>query len=164
MAQKTRHKTQATGSSTMGQEVRAGQRRLEEAARATRRFQEDAAQWWTRIISQTGSSEDWKCYVDTLTKMAAEAVPMAQRRMSDVMGWMEKSSRVNTDLVQQALRSCATPVTADGQNQWMQLWTASMKALQTNVEAASEASTRAMDAWIGFVRKSTEDLGTARAA
>jgi hypothetical protein len=88
--------------------------------------------------------------------MASNVMPLAQRRMEDVMDLMEKNSRASAELMKKAVDAAQTPVIAESQAKWMEFWTSSLRAMQSNVEAFTEIGTKAIDSWIDFVRKNTE--------
>lgn len=131
-------------------------RNYEQAARTGQRFQEEAGQWWTRMLSQTATAAEWQRSFSKLTNLAGNAMPIAQRCFEGTMDVMEKSGRAGAELMKRAVDAAQTASPAECQAKWVDFWTASMKAAQTNVEAVTQLSTKTIDSWIHFVRKNSE--------
>ena len=128
----------------------------EQAIRTGLKLQEEAARWWTNTLNQTASPQDWQKRFTNVTALANGIMPVAQRRMEEVLELLEKNSRTGADLMRKAADAAQTPVIADSQAKWMDFWAASVNAARTNAEAVTEINSRAMDAWIDFIRKNTE--------
>jgi len=128
----------------------------EHAVRTGQRFQEEAGQWWTRMLSQTATAAEWQRNVTRFTAMAGQAMPLAQRCLEGAMDVMEKSGRTSAELMRKAVDAAQTPGLAECQAKWMEFWTSSMRATQSNVEAVTQLGTRAIDSWVDFVRKNSE--------
>ena len=135
----------------------------EHAIRTGKKFQEEAGEWWTRMLTQTTTATDWQKNFTRFTAIAGNAVPMAQRCLQGAMDVMEKSSRNGADLLRKAVDAAQTPSFAESQAKWLEFWTSSMKAAQNNVEAVTHLGTRTIDSWIDFVRE-TSNSGEHRPA
>lgn len=151
MTQKSR--TRKTESSN---ELHGGMRDATETARQTfehatntgRRIQEEAGMWWRNMIGAV----DFQRQAETFVQLASNTVPLAKRNMQQLVAFMENSSRASTDVLKKAADAVQAPLTGESQAAWMQFWTATTKATQTNVEGLMEFGTRAMDSWSEFVR------------
>ena len=128
----------------------------QQALHTSLRLQEEASRWCTSMLNQSSFSQDWQKRLNSMTGMASHLVPLAQRRMEDVIDLMEKNSRTGADLMKQAVDAAQTPAGAESQAKWIHFWTSSLDALRSNTEAVSEISSKAIDGWIDFVRKNTE--------
>ena len=128
----------------------------EQAVRTSLKLQEEASKWWTSMFNQASFTQEWQKRMSEFTGMANHLMPLAQRRMEDVMGLMEKNSRTSAELLKKAVDAAQTPVLADSQTKWMDVWTSSMGAVRSNTEAMTEISSKAIDSWINFVRKNSE--------
>lgn len=135
----------------------------ENAIRTGKRFQEEAGHWWTRMFTQTATATDWQRNFSRLTAMAGNAVPCAQRCLQGAMDVLETSSRNNAELMRKAVDAAQTPNLAESQAKWLEFWTSSMRAAQSNVEAVTHLGTQTIDSWINFVRD-TADTTQNRAA
>ena len=128
----------------------------QQALRTGQRLQEEAGQWWTRMFNQTATVADWQKQVANLTSVASRVMPLAQRRLEEAMNLMERNSRTSAELMKKAMDAVQTPGLAECQAKWVDFWTSSMRAVQSNVEAATEMGTKTIDSWIDLVRKNTE--------
>jgi hypothetical protein len=128
----------------------------EHAVRTGQKFHEEAGQWWTRMLSQTLTANDWQRQFTRLTTITAGAMPLAQQRVEEAMRLMETNSRNGAELMKKAVDAAQTSSIAECQAKWMDFWSTSMKAVQSNIEAVTDLSTHAIDSWIQFVRKNTE--------
>jgi hypothetical protein len=128
----------------------------EDALRTGVKMQEEAGKWWASICDRNALSNDWQKQFKNVTGMASNLVPLAQRRMEDVISLMEKNGKTGAELFKKAVDAAQTPVLAESQAKWMDFLTSSMGAVRSNAEAVSEMSTKAIDSWIEFVRKNTD--------
>jgi hypothetical protein len=131
-------------------------RNYEQALRTGVKLQEEAGRWWTTMLNQTASAQDWQKRVTNFTTVANGIMPIAQRRMEEVMDLMEKNSRTGADLLKKAVDAAQSPAIADSQAKWMEVWTSSLGAVRSNAEALTQINTRMIDSWIDFARKNTE--------
>jgi hypothetical protein len=128
----------------------------QQALHTSLKLQEEASRWWSSMFNQTTFSQDWQKRLSSMTGMASHLVPLAQRRMEDVIDLMEKNSRTGAELMKQAVEAAQTPAGAQSQAKWIDFWTSSLGAVRSNTEAVSQISSKAIDGWIDFVRKNTQ--------
>jgi hypothetical protein len=138
----------------------------EQALRTGLKMQEEAAKWWGSIFNQTAVPQDWQKRFNNLNGVAGGLIPMAQRRMEEVINLMEKNSKTGADLMKKAVDAAQTPALAESQAKWLEFWTSSLGAARANTEAFSQISTKAIDSWIDFVRKNNDvmEVRTPKAA
>jgi hypothetical protein len=128
----------------------------EQAIRTSLKLQEEAGRWWSSMLNQTAMAQDWQKRVSNVTGMANSLMPIAQKRMEEVMSLMEKNSRTGAELMKKAVDAAQTPAIAESQAKWMEFWTSSMGAVRSNAEAVTQISSKAIDSWIDFIRKNAE--------
>ena len=128
----------------------------EQALRTGLKLQEEAVKWWSGVMTHAATAPDWQNRFNSVASLANEMMPLAQKRMEEVLELMEKNSRTGNDLMKKAVEAAQTPVIADSQAKWMDVFTSSLGAMRTNAEALTQMSTRAIDSWINFVRQNTE--------
>ena len=128
----------------------------EQALHTGLKLQEEAGRWWSSMLNQTTFGNDWQKRLSNITGMAGNLVPLAQRRMEEVIDLMEKNSRTSAELMKQAVDAAQTPAGAESQAKWMEFWTSSLGVVRSNTEAVSQISSKAIDGWIDFVRKNSE--------
>ena len=128
----------------------------EQAMRTGLKFQEEAGKMWTSMFNQAAGAQDWKKQVSNMTGMANNLLPLAQRRMEEMMSLMEKSGKTGAELIRKAVDAAQTPAVAESQAKWVEFWTSSMGAMRSNAEAVSQISSKAIDSWIDLIQKSSE--------
>ena len=128
----------------------------DQALRTGLKMQEEVGKWWTSMFNQPTVTQDWHKRCSNMTGMASSLMPIAQRRMEEVMSFVEKNSKTSAELMKKAVDAAQTPGVAESQAEWVEFWTSSMGVARANAEAVSEMSTKAIDSWINFVRKNTE--------
>ena len=120
-------------------------RNYEQAMRTGLKFQEEAGKMWTSMFNQAACGQDWQKQVSSMTGVANSLLPLAQRRMEEVMSLMEKNGKTGAELIKKAVDAAQTPVVAESQAKWMEFWTSSMGAMRSNAEAVSQISSKAID-------------------
>jgi len=128
----------------------------EQAVRNGMKLQQEAGKWWTSLLNQAASTQDWQKRVSNLTALGTGLMPATQKRAEEVLELLEKNTRTGTELVKKALDAAQTPVIADSQAKWMEVWTDSLGAARTNAEAAVQIGGKALDSWVEFVQKNSE--------
>lgn len=128
----------------------------EQAMRTGLKMQEEAVKWWSGMFSQAATGQEWQKRVHDLTGIATGIMPLAQKRMEEMLDFIEKNGRTNSELMKKAVEAAQTPVLADSQAKWLDFWTSSMGAMRKNMEALTEINTKAIDSWLSFVRQNTE--------
>jgi hypothetical protein len=131
-------------------------KQYEQAMRTGQKLQEEAGQWWTKMLSQATTANDWQKQFTNAASLTGRMLPMAQQRMEDTMELMERNSRTGADLMKKAMDAAQTTGLAESQAKWLDFWASSMRALQGNVEAVNEMSTKTINSWIQFVRSNAE--------
>jgi hypothetical protein len=127
----------------------------EQTFRTGLRIQEEASQWWNGVMEQAASSQDWRKRFTGLTGLTEEVMPAAQKRMEEMLDLTEKNAKTGAELVKKAVDAASSARIADSQTKWMDFWTSSLAATQANTQALMQLNTRALDAWLTFVQKST---------
>ena len=128
----------------------------EQAIRTGFKLQEDAVKAWNNLLNHTSAAQEYQRNFNTMTQIANKALPMAQRRMEEMLQLVEKNTRTGTELMRKAVDAAQSPVLSNGQNKWTELWTSGMAALRSNTEAMLEINAKAVDSWIELVKKSAE--------
>lgn len=130
----------------------------EQAVRAGLKIQEEAGRWWSNMLANPAINNDWQKRFTGMSALAQGFVPLAQKRMEDVVDLMEKNSRTTADLMKKAVEAAQAPAIADSQAKWLEFWTSSMGAVRTNTEAMTQIGSKAIDSWIDYVRKNSESF------
>jgi hypothetical protein len=128
----------------------------EQAVRSGLKLQEESWQWWSGMFNPAACSENWQKKLNKLNGLASDLVPLVQERLEDAMTIVESNTRTGTELMKQAIDASQTLVVADGQAKWMNFWSSTLSAAQTNAAALAKVSSKAVDAWTDFIQKNTE--------
>ncbi len=136
----------------------------EQAVQTGLKIQEEAVKCCNRVFNQAALSQDWQKRWSSFADTTNGILPEAQKRAEEVWELVEKNTRTGADLMKKAVEAAQTPGVADSQGKWLEFWTASMGALQTNTEAVAQIQSRAMDSWVGMVRQNVEQVRSAKVA
>jgi hypothetical protein len=128
----------------------------EQAVRTGLKLQEEAGKWWTNMFSQAGFGEEWQRRFNGVNAMTSGFVPLAQKRVEEMMDFMQKNGRTTADLMKKAVEAAQSPGMAESQAKWMEFWTSSIGALRNNTEAMAQMNSKAIDSWIEYVRKNAD--------
>jgi len=133
----------------------------EQALQAGLKLQQESAKWWTDLLAQSGSPQEWQT---RFNEMASESVGVAQKRMEENLKLIEQSSRTSLDLLKQAVDTTKADTVSGGQAKVQELWEASLSALRNNATALNQASSKVFESWIQFVPKTKPVAGVRTAA
>jgi hypothetical protein len=152
----TREKDTQDATRPLSELADAALKNYEQALRTSLKLQEEAGKWWSSMLHQTTLAEDWQKRVSSMSGLTSSLLPVAQRRLEDMMSLVEKNSHTSAELLKKAVDAAQTPALAESQAKWMDFWTCSMGAARSNAEAVSQISSKAIDSWIDFVRKTSD--------
>jgi hypothetical protein len=136
----------------------------DEALRTGLKLQEEAARCWSSMLGQANAAAEMQKRWSEITQMASGLMPLAQRRMEEIMGLMENNSRTGAELMKKIVDASQTLGQPECQSKWMDLWISSMGALRSNMEAAGEINSRILNSWVSFVQEHSKNGQTLRAA
>ena len=120
------------------------------------KLNETAGLWWSTLLRQADLTQDWQKQFARFTRMTEGAMPAVQRQMEEVVEVMNKSSRTGAELIKKALDAAQAPTFLGSQAKWMEFWTSSLKAAQSNAEALTQLNTGAINQWLRYVQNYTE--------
>src|SRR5262245_26891846 len=120
------------------------------------RFQEEATQWWMRLMNQAASATDWQKRVTGLFAVTDKLMPSTQKRLLEIMELMDMNSRAGAELMNKAVDAVQTASLTGSQSKWLEFWTSSLGAMRSNLEALSQINNRVIDSWIDMARENTE--------
>jgi hypothetical protein len=116
-----------------------------QALQATLKMQEDGAKWWTEVMAQVNSPQDWQA---KMSKVAAEAVPQAQQRIAESLKLIENTSRASLDLLQRACQTGPMDPMAMAQAGISELWETTLQAMRQNAQAIAQANSKVVESWL----------------
>jgi translation initiation factor 2 alpha subunit (eIF-2alpha) len=132
----------------------------EQALRSGLKLQEDAGKYWMRLFNQAGSPQDLQKQVSAV---ANEVIPATQKAFQTCLDLMEQNSRAGVDLLKKGLEAAQTTSAADTQSKVVEFCEASLKSLKSNAQAAVDINAKALDSWIGLVKKTSAEISSPKA-
>jgi hypothetical protein len=133
----------------------------EQALQAGLKLQRESATWWTDLLSQTGSPQEWQA---KFTELASDSMTATQKRMEENLKLIEQNSRASLDLLKKAVDASKADTVATGQAKMQELWEASLEALRTNATAINQANSKLVDSWVQFMPKMKPAASSQKAA
>ncbi len=127
------------------------------AVKAGVKLQEEAARWWSDVLSEAGSAQDWQ---RKMQSAMAEAIPTAQKNAEEGLRVLDQSTRSSLELLKRAFEAGQSESIAQAQAKAQELWEASLAAMRKNAQAMVQANARAMESWAHFARKNTDGRQT----
>lgn len=128
----------------------------EQAVRTGLKLQEEAAHLWTNLLGQGASPQEFQKRFTNATTVANGVLPVAQKTLDDVLELFEENTKTGTELLKKAADVCQTSSLSECQAKYLDLCTASVDFLRSNVEAVTQINSRALDSWMNYVRKSAD--------
>ena len=148
--------TKETGNDPMAEMAGTTLKNYEQAFQASLKLQGEAGRWWSWMVNQAVGTADWLKRWNRVKGMADSLMPLARERMEEALALMEHNNWSGAELVKQAMDAGHTPLIADSQAKWMEVWTSSIEVARTNTEALTKISKKAIDSWMEFLQKNTE--------
>ena len=130
----------------------------EQTLRAGLKMQEQAGQWWTNLLNQTASTQDFQKRVKAMTK---DIIPPVQKRMEEYLNLLEKNTRANVDLLKKAVEGPQPTSPSDYQAKVVDFCETSLNLCKSNIEAVAGIQNKMIEAWFGFVKKNRPDFAEA---
>jgi hypothetical protein len=146
-------KEQAASMAEMAESLR---KNWEEALRTGLKLQEEAAHWWSSVFNPSNYAQQWQEQLNAVTRTANSLLPLTQKQMSEMVGFLEKSSQSTAELARKASEVVQAPALGEKQAKWAEFWTSSLDVARSNAETLSQINSRAIDSWAEFLRKNTE--------
>jgi hypothetical protein len=129
----------------------------EQALRTGLRMQEESGKWWTTMMDQASSPQDWQRWVRA---MSDRFIPETQKTLEENMKFVEQNSRTGVELMKKAMEAAQSTSVMEGQAKLLNFWGASLNAWRDNAHAATQANTKAIEMWVEFLRRNAEMAGS----
>lgn len=96
--------------------------------------------------------ELWRTGLDTFAIWAGNLVPIARKQVQQTARLMANSTRESAEVFRKMVDASQAFSAEEIQSRWTELWTLSVKALQSNAEIATQIGLRTIDTWISLIR------------
>lgn len=125
----------------------------EKVLRNSLKLQEQAGQWWSNSLNAASMGQEWQKQVATYNSVVSDLIPETQKQVEDGLNLLTESTQKGNELFKKAIDVAQTPVLAERQSKWLDLWDSSLRMLRSNTEAVAQMQTRALDSYIKFVQE-----------
>jgi hypothetical protein len=132
----------------------------EQALKTGLKLQEDSLRMWTGLVNQPTAPQDLQKRVKALTD---EIIPQTQKAIEDNLKLVEQNSRSSIELLKKAATVAQATTVQDAQSKFLGFCEASLNAVRDTTVAVTQANAKAVESWVGYVRKSAEPVATAKA-
>jgi len=146
-------KEQAASMAEMADTLR---KNYEQALRTGLKLQEEAGRWWTSVVNPANCFQQWQEEVNAATRTANSLLPLAQKPLSEMIDFVERSTQSTAELLRKAADAAQAPAPTEGQSKWTDFLTASLHVARSNAEALAQINSKAIDSWSQFLRKNNE--------
>lgn len=130
------------------------------AMKAGVKAQEEATKWWSDLLGDAGSIQDWQ---RKAVSAVGEMLPTAQKNAEDYLHVLEQNARNSMDLLKKAMEAGQSESLADLQAKTQKLWESSLTTLRTNTQAVVQANAKALESLTDLARKNGHNKPAAAA-
>lgn len=126
----------------------------EQALRAGIKVQEEAAAYWTKLFNRAAARPNLQ---KQITSIANEVIPPTQKYMEGCLAILEQNSRASVDLMKKGVEAVQTTNLAESQSKLVDFCESTLKSLKSYSQAVVDLNTKAMDSWVGIVKKASSE-------
>lgn len=131
----------------------------EQALKTGLKLQEDSVRVWTGLLNQATAPQDLQKRIKAL---ADEIIPQTQKTIEESLKLVEQNSRTSIELLKKAATAAQATTLQDAQSRFLTFCEASLNAVRDATVAVTQANAKAVESWMGYVRKSAEPATTAK--
>jgi len=135
-------------------------RGYEQALKTGLKLQEESAKLFLSVFNQVTAPADLQKRFKTISD---EIIPQTQKAVDEGLKLIEQNSRTGVDLLKKAVATSQATTVQDAQEKSLALYEACLSAMRDTASAVTQATGKAADVWLGYVRKSTEPLAPRKA-
>lgn len=123
---------------------------FETAIRTGVKMQEEYARWFTHMLGDVGSPQQWQSKGQTII---GESMQMAQKNFDEAIRMMNQNTKIGLELMQRAFETRQIGSTSDAQARTREIWETALGALRNNTEAVVQANSRMLETWAELAKK-----------
>jgi len=123
---------------------------FESAVRTGVKMQEEYTRWFTDMLSELGSPQEWQQKSQTIIN---ESIQMAQKNFDEAIRVMNQNTKTGLELMQRAFEARQASSTSDAQNRTREIWETALGALRNNTEAVVQANSRMLETWTELAKR-----------
>ena len=125
----------------------------EQAMKTGARLQEESARFFSNLMGQATSPQDWQKRVKTAMD---EFVLQTQKAVDEGLKLLEQTSRTSVELLKKAVAAGQPTSAQDAQAKFLGVWEASLNAVRDTAVSITQANNKAIESWMAFARKNSE--------
>jgi hypothetical protein len=125
----------------------------EQAMKTGVKLQEESARFFSNLVGQTASPQDWQKRAKT---MMDEFIPQTQKTVDEGLKLIEQTSRTSIELLKKAVAAGQPTSAQDAQARFLGLWEASLNAMRDTAVSITQANNKAIESWVAYARKNSE--------
>jgi len=125
----------------------------EQALKTGVKMQEESAKYFSNLLNQTTSPQDWQKRVKSVTD---ELIPQTQKTMEEGVKLIEQTTRTSIELLKKAVATGQPTSMQDAQAKFLGLWEASLNAMRDTAVSVTQANNKAIESWVSYARKNSE--------
>ena len=122
----------------------------EQAMKTGVKLQEESARFFSNLVGQTTSPQDWQKRIKT---MMDDFIPQTQKVVDEGLKLIEQTSRTSVELLKKAVASGQPSSVPDAQAKFLGLWEASLNAMRDTAVSITQANNKAIESWVAYARK-----------
>jgi hypothetical protein len=127
----------------------------EQALRAGIKVQEEASAYWTKLFNQAAARPNLQ---KQISSVANEVIPPTQKYMEGCLAIVEQNSRASVDLMKKGVEAVQATNLADSQSKLVDFCESSLKSLKSYSQSVVDLNTKAIDSWVGIVKKASSEV------
>jgi hypothetical protein len=125
----------------------------EQALKTGLKLQEESAKLFLGVFNQVTAPADFQKKVKAISD---EIIPQTQKAVDEGLKLIEQNSRTGMDLLKKAASAWQATTLQDAQGKSLALYEGYLNAVRDSASAVTQATAKAAESWLGYVRKSTE--------
>ena len=125
----------------------------EQALKTGVKMQEESAKFFSNLVNQTTSPQDWQKRMKAMTD---EFIPQTQKAVDEGVKLIEQTGRASVELLKKAVAAGQPTSTQDAQAKFLGLWEASLNAMRDTAVSVTQANNKAIESWVSYARKNSE--------
>jgi len=125
----------------------------EQAMKTGAKLQEESARFFSNLVGQTSSPQDWQKRAKT---MMHDFIPQTQKVVDEGLKLIEQTSRTSVELLKKAVAAGQPTSAPDAQAKFLGLWEASLNAMRDTAVSVTQANNKAVESWVAYARKNCE--------
>ena len=126
----------------------------EQALKTGLKLQEESAKMFLGSVNQGGAADVQKKF----KAITDETIPQVQKAVDEGIKLMEQNSRTGLELFKKAIATTQASSIQDAQAKSLAFYEGCLDAARETAVALTQASNKAAESWLGYVRRSTEPL------